>query len=113
MTAFPARKPVTAEELNRVTDGNIRGLPSQYQTNVQVLQAVIANERLGRPDDYQVTLPTRYRAIDATAINTAAKSWLQPEGLVFVIVGDRKVIEPQLQGLGLPVEFAARPAAGN
>lgn len=113
MAAFPAKKGVDAQELNRVTDGNIRGLPNRFETNAQVLQAVLTNQRLGRADDYYATLPARYRAIDATALDAAARTWLQPQGLVFVVVGDRKVVEPQLKGLGLPVEFAAAPKTGD
>jgi predicted Zn-dependent peptidase len=105
MKAFPTRKPVDRQELNRVTDGNIRGLPLRFQTNAQVLSALITNDRLGRPADYYATLPARYRAIDAPALNAAAKSYLQPDGLTFVVVGDRKLIAPQLKGLGLPVEY--------
>jgi len=113
MTAFPVKKGVDKVEFNRVTDGNIRGLPNRFETNGQVLNAVITNQRLGRPDNYYATLPARYRAIDATAIDTAAKTWLQPDGLTFVVVGDRKVVEPQLQGLGLPVEVMEGPKRGN
>ena len=105
MTALPTAKPVTPEELQRATDGNIRGLPNRYETNAQVLGAIQTNLRLGRADNYQVTLPDRYRAVTAPALNDAAKSYLQPDGLIYVVVGDRKVIEPQLQGLGLPVEY--------
>ena len=113
MAAFPGSKPVDTQELNRVTDGNVRGLPNRFQTNAQVLQAIVGNDRLGRPDNYYASLPGRYRAIDATALDVAAKTWLQPAGLVVVVVGDRKVVEAQLKGLGLPVEIAAPPATGN
>ena len=106
MKALPGSKPVNDQELNRVTDGNIRGLPNRFETNAQVLGAIIANDRLGRPDDYYSTLPARYRAIDAAALNTAARQWLQPQGLTYVVVGDRKLVEPQLKGLGLTVEIA-------
>ncbi len=111
MTALAGARPVTAEELQRATDGNIRGLPNRFETNAQVLGAIQSNERLGRPDNYQVTLPDRYRAVTAPALDAAAQSYLQPGGLIYVVVGDRKVIEPQLQGVGLPVEYAA--AAGQ
>ncbi len=106
MAAFPASRGVDPTELGRVTDGNIRGLPNRYETNAQVLGALLTNERLGRPDDYFATLPSRYRAINAAAINAAAKAWLSPAGLIFVVVGDRKLVEPQLKGLGLPLEIA-------
>ena len=107
LVAFPATRGVEPGELGRVTDGNIRGLPNRYETNAQVLGALVTNDRLGRADDYYATLPSRYRAIDAAAINAAAKAWLGPAGLVFVVVGDRKLVEPQLKALGLPVEHAA------
>lgn len=107
MKAFPATRPVNAEELNRVTDGNIRGLPNSFETNAQVISGMIRNQLLGRADDYYSTLPARYRAVDGKAINAAAKSYLQGEGLTFVVVGERKLIEPQLKGIALPVEFVA------
>ena len=107
MQLFPAKRGVEPVELGRVTDGNIRGLPNKFETNGQVLGAILSNQLLGRPDDYYTTLATRYRSIDAAAINTAAGTYLQPAGLVFIVVGDRKVVEPQLKKLGLPIEIAA------
>jgi zinc protease len=113
MKAFPAKKPVNAEELNRVTDGNIRGLPNRFETNQQVLGAIVQNDRLGRPDNYYSTLPDRYRAIDATALDAAATRFLQPDGMTFVVVGDRKMVEPQLKALGLPVDIVPATNAGG
>ena len=111
--AFPATKGVNAEELNRVTDGNIRGLPNSFETNAQVLGAMIRNQLLGRPDNYYATLPARYRAVDAHAIDAAARTYLQADGLTFVVVGERKLVEPQLKGLDLPVEYVAGADAGG
>ena len=105
MAAFPAASPVSEEELQRVTDGNIRGLPNRFETNAQVLGALSANRLLGRPDDYQAQLPGIYRAIDAAAINDAAANYLQPDDLVIVVVGDRSVIDSQLDELGMTIEY--------
>lgn len=109
LRAFPATKGVLPIELSRVTDGKIRGLPNSFETNEQVLGAILSNLLLGRGDDYYVNLPGRLRAIDAAAINAMASRYLQPQGLVFMVVGDRKVVEPQLRKLGLPVEIAPAP----
>jgi predicted Zn-dependent peptidase len=113
MAAFPAKVPVNAEEYQRVTEGAIRGLPNQFETNGQVLAAIVKNDRLGRPEDYYVRLATTYRAIDAKRIGAAAGQYLQPADLTWVIVGDRKVVEPQLKGLGLPVEVREAPAGAG
>ncbi|MET0180409.1 MAG: insulinase family protein, partial [Novosphingobium sp.] len=107
MKALPGARGVEPVELNRVTDGNIRGLPNRFETSAQLLSAIVINDRLGRPDDYYATLPSRYRAIGAAALDAAAREHLQPDDLVFVVVGDRKLIDPQLAGLGLPIEHAA------
>lgn len=107
MAALPGTRPVEPGELARVTDGNVRGLPNRFETNAAVLQAVIQNDRLGRPDDYQRSLPDRYRKVDAATLNAAARAWLQPQGMTFVVVGDRKLVEPQLQGLNLPLDVVS------
>ena len=113
MKALPASKPVTGEELQRVTEGALRGLPNEFETNYAVERAIAKNARLGRPENYYETLAQTYRGIDAATIGKAASAYLQPEGLTFVVVGDRKLVEPQLQELGLPIEVRAAPATGN
>ena len=50
--------------------------------------------------------------IDQAALDRAAATYLQPDGLVFVVVGDRKLVEPQLKDLGLPVEIAPAVDSG-
>ncbi|MDP4574495.1 pitrilysin family protein [Qipengyuania sp. G39] len=92
-------------EFTRVTDGNIRGLPNRFETNYQVLGAIVENDRLGRPDDYYTTLPATYRAIDKAAIDAAARQYLGPDDLTIVVVGDRSEIDAQLDKLGLPTTY--------
>jgi len=107
LTAFPATHPVDDVELQRVTEGNVRGLPNRFETNAQVLGALLANQMYGRDDRYQARLPEVYRAVDAAAINTAAQTYLQPTDFTIVVVGDRSVIEPQLGALGMDVTYVA------
>ena len=105
LAAFPATRGVDETELQRVTEGNIRGLPNRFETNAQVLSAVLGNQLLGRPNDYQTKLPEIYRAIDAKAIDAAARQYLGSDNLVIVVVGDRKQIDDQIAGLGMTVEY--------
>ncbi|MEY2943432.1 MAG: hypothetical protein RLY97_1446, partial [Pseudomonadota bacterium] len=69
MQGFTATKPVTGEELLRATDGKIRSLPTHYESNAQVMDAIRVNDRLGRGDGYITGLPATYRKIDAAAVN--------------------------------------------
>jgi predicted Zn-dependent peptidase len=105
MRAFPGTRGVNETELQRVTEGNIRGMPNRFQTNAQVLGALLENQRLGRPDNYFEQLPEIYRSLDAGAIDAAAADYLAPDNLVIVVVGDRRVIDEQLAGLGMAVEY--------
>ena len=107
MEAFPATRPVSQVELQRVTDGNVRGLPNRFETNDQVLDALLSNRLFGRPDDYQERLPGIYRAIDAADIDAAAAQYLHPRDMAIVVVGDRAVIDDQIATLGMDVEYMA------
>jgi zinc protease len=96
---------VDDSEFQRVTDGNIRGLPNRFETNGQVLGALLQNQTRGLPDDYQRTLPRVFAGIDKSAIDAAAARFMTPGDMVVVVVGDRKAIDGQLAGLGLPIEY--------
>lgn len=98
-------KGVDQGEHDRVTEGNVRGLPNRFQTNAQVLGALLDLQARGRPDDYYTNLPSTYRAIDPASIDAAARQYLGSEGLTIVVVGDRKAIDGQLAKLGLPVTY--------
>jgi predicted Zn-dependent peptidase len=105
LEAFPGSRPVDDVELQRVTDGNVRNLPNRYETNGQVLGALLANQNAGRDDRYQVMLPQLYAAVDAEDINDAARDYLQPGNITIVVVGDRETVEPQLEALEMDVDY--------
>ena len=89
------------------------GMPNQFETNASVLSGIRKNDQLGRPEDYYAQLAGIYRAVDAKTIGAAATEYLQPTGLTFIVVGDRKIVEPQLKDLGIPVEVRAAPASAD
>jgi predicted Zn-dependent peptidase len=105
MDAFPATRPVGQDEFQRATEGNILGLPNELETNAQVLQAMLTNQRLGRDLLYQAQLPEIYAGIAPSAIERAAAEALRPENLTIVVVGDREVIDPQLETLDMPITY--------
>ena len=101
--AVAAAQPITALELRRVVNGITRALPGEYETAGAVLAAIERNYVLDRPDDYQTTLAARYRALTVADLNAQVPALL-PDGMTWVVVGDRKLVEPQLKATGLPVE---------
>ncbi len=99
LTQFAAQKPLTADELEKVREQRIRQLPGAYETNNAVLQAFSKNVRLQRPDDYLANESARLRALDLAAVQQQA-TVLAPTHAVWLVVGDKQKILPQLQQLG-------------
>jgi zinc protease len=108
---FLGKRGVTPEELERTMNGNIRELPGSFETAGDVLGGVTNIVNLNRPDNYYATLVEKYRAVTAPEIDATGRAAIDPAKLVFVIVGDAKIVRPQLDGIGLPVEEIAAPAA--
>ena len=101
---YTGGKGVTAEELARTINGNVRELPGRFETSGAVLSGMEDIVEYGRPDDYYETLAARYQGLTAAQLDAAAHEALKGDDLVFVVVGDASTVEPQLKQLGLPVE---------
>lgn len=54
----------------------------------------------GLPMNYWSQYATALENLTPAQVNQAAEAYLQPDNLVFVVVGDRSVIEPPLKKLG-------------
>jgi zinc protease len=111
MRAFLGSEGVTAAEAERTINGLVRELPGQFETASDVLGGIQNNVLYGRPDDYYETLADKYRALSPAAMDQAIRAVVDPARLVWVVVGDAKIVKPQLDSLGLPVEVRAAPTA--
>jgi zinc protease len=108
---FLGPKGTTPAELERTTNGSIRELPGNFETSDAVLSAMQRIIYLGRPDNFYTTLADRYRAMTVADFDKAARAAIDPDKLVFVVVGDAAKVKPQLDKLGLPIETVQLPAA--
>ena len=107
--AFATAKPITTEELSRTVNGSVRALPGQFETSDAVLSALQSIVWLGRADDYYVGLPAKYRALTSTQLDAASRAAIDPANIAWIVVGDAKVIRPQLEKVGLPIETVELP----
>jgi zinc protease len=101
---FVTTKGVTAEEFDRTINGSIRELPGNFERAGDVLSGMQRNELYGRPDTYYAGEATRLRAMTRQGMDSAMRAVLKPDQFVWVVVGDAKIVKPQLEKLGLPVE---------
>jgi len=98
-------RPLTAAEIAKVKQSNVRSLPGAYETAGAVLGALQTNALYGRPDDYVATLKQRTEAQTDDQVRAAATEVVRPQALTWVIVGDLSKIEAGIRGLGIgPVQ---------
>jgi predicted Zn-dependent peptidase len=101
---FLTTKGVTDEELSRNLANRVSQLPGQFETSVSVLSAMQTNALYGRPDNYYELLAGKYGAQTKASLDAALRGAVDPNGFVWVVVGDASKVKPQLAKLGVPVE---------
>jgi zinc protease len=92
---------VKPEELNMARETDVRALTGIFETTQQTASTLANLYVYGLPLDYYRTLPQKIMAVDAAEVQRVAQSYLLPESMVVVAVGDRSGIEKDLNGLGL------------
>ncbi len=101
---FLTSKGVTDEERTRIVNGNVLELPGSYETSDAVLGAIQRNALYKRSDDFYDSLASRYRGMTRGQLDAAIRAVLNPDQFLWVVVGDAKIVRPQLEKLGLPIE---------
>ena len=107
---FSGKGGITAAELERTVNGDIRELPGSFETSGAVLGSIQRIITLGRPDNYYEILPKKYLAMTTGDLDQEFRKVIDPKSLIWVVVGDAKKVRSQLDGLGLPVEEMETPA---
>ncbi len=98
-------KPATGDELGRVKLDNVRSLPGQYETSGAVMGSLLSSSRFNRPLNYPETLPAKYEALSTSDVAAAAAQVLNPDKMVWVIIGDAEKIKAEVEAAGIgPVE---------
>ena len=101
-----ATKPVTDAEFKRVVLNQTLKLPGTWETMARVSGALSEIVRFGLPDNYYQTYSAKIRALTQDSLEAAAREVVQPDHLVWVVVGDRAKIEAGVRELNFgPVRF--------
>jgi len=92
-------QPVTEKELSYFRQSLIRSYPRSFETPEQIAGRLSDLVLYGLPDDYFNNYTAHVRAVTLADVTRVAKQYLDPSRMAFVVVGDRKVIEPGLRSL--------------
>ncbi|MCP4661530.1 MAG: insulinase family protein [bacterium] len=95
-----AERPPTAEELDTAQAQNSLTLPGRWETARSVGFSIVELARFGLPDDFWATYAERVRGLTVAEVSQAAAELLRPEGILWVVVGDRAMIEGGVRELG-------------
>ena len=94
------KAPPTEQEVAKIQATEIRSLPGAYETGRAVMGTIGGIVRYGRPDDYVFQRKAEIEALTAAQVAEAAAA-LDPDRLVWVVVGDLKQLEKPVRALGL------------
>ena len=98
---FTSYNPATPDELERSVNNNTRSLPGQFETAAAVRNSLVSSQNLGRDWNFPATLTARYHGLDLDEVRAAAQEVVNPEQLVWLIIGDAAEIEAGIRELGM------------
>jgi zinc protease len=101
LRAILGERPATAEEVARAQSELTLTLPGGWETMGAVAGSLADIVTFGLDDRYFDTYGDRIRAQTVGTVTEAAKEVIQPDRLVWVVVGDRSKIEASIRGLDL------------
>jgi zinc protease len=105
LEAIRGPRPPTDEEVATVQARTTLSLPGRWETGGAVAGSIGEIVRYGLPEDWWQTYSGRVRALDQAQVADAARRFVLPEQLVWVIVGDLGRIEPEVRALDLGEVF--------
>ena len=94
-------RPIRGEEYASIMRTQTLGLPGRWATLAALETAAIQMLNYRYPDDYFSTYARRVRELNEGALDAAAKKFIRPDEVVWVVVGDLAKVEAGIRELNL------------
>jgi zinc protease len=113
------RAAVPAAELEHAKNYVARRFPSAFETSAQLAGRIRDQFVYGLPESYFNDYVSRIEAVTADDVQGVARTWIDPDACVVVVVGDRRKVEPEIRALNLgplrleSVDDVLGPATGT
>jgi zinc protease len=101
LRGMTGERPIEPEELDKVKQQQILELPGSHETMNAVGNLFGDLLQLGLPLDFYNGYVSRVRALTTQELEACARELLDPEKMIWMIVGDRATLEPALRDLGI------------
>jgi zinc protease len=97
----------TEEEVAYTKDALVQAMNRQYESVSSLSGLVDSISRYNRPDDYLVQRLKFLETVDTAKLDELAKTYISPDNMVILVVGDAEVVREGLAelGYGEPIEL--------
>lgn len=95
---------ITPKELSAAKESILNSFVFNFQKPEQLLGRLLRYDYYAYPLDFLFTYQKKVKTITAEDVQRVAKTHLQPDRLVTLVVGNTKEIQPSLAALGEPVK---------
>lgn len=113
LRAIAGEKPITGDEFSSVMRTETLSLPGRFATLSSIENATIDILSYNYPPDYYSKYAENVRALTEANLAAAAKKYIHPDQMLWIIQGDLKKIEAGIRELGLGevvhVDTAGKP----
>ncbi|MDX2063100.1 MAG: pitrilysin family protein [Bacteroidia bacterium] len=101
MTDIVGSRPITEAEFTKTRDNLVLSLAGGWETLGAVGGSIADIVRYGYADDYYQTYGSNLKKLTVADANAAAKAVINPNQMIYVVVGDLAKIEAGIRELGL------------
>jgi zinc protease len=110
-------RPIRGEEYASIMLTQTLGLPGRFATLASLETAAIQLVNYGYPDDYFTTYGRRVRELSADDLAAAAKKFIRPDEVIWIVVADLAQVEAGIRSLNLgevvKLDGDGRPIGGT
>ena len=85
--------PVSEEELTTIKNNLVQTFPGTFASKAQAMGIFASDEYTGREPFYWKTYRDRIQAVTAADVQRVAATYLVPEKMIVLVVGDQKEID--------------------
>ncbi len=93
-------RPVTGEEFQSIMRNMTSRLPGRFETLSSLEGAAVDLINYNLPDDYWSKYGTKMRGLTEAQLAVAAKKFVRPDEIVWIVIGDLNKIETGIRELG-------------
>ena len=112
-----SNRPLSKAEIDDAKDRSIKTLAGRWETSAAIANALGEIETYDLPKDYYATYSDAVRNATDAQVNAAARKFVTPGQIVWVVIGDRAKIEAGIKSLNLgeivPLGADGRPVGAR